>query len=78
MRRPCLFTHVEMSGHLESFGIDHGNVVRVGHVEIKMSLTIRGALLDSGIGAVRADGCHRADNRTVLGINHEEIRRAVT
>ena len=78
-RRPvALFTEVEMAGHLEGFGVHHGDVVRVGHVKIEMSLAVRDALLDGGIGAVRADGLHLADDRTVLGIDHEEVGRTVT
>ena len=78
-RRPvALFTQVEMSGHLEGLGIHHGDVVRIGHVKIEMSLAVRGALFDGGIGAVRADGIHLADDRTVLGVDYEDIGRAVT
>src|SRR5205085_2877987 len=56
-RRPvALFTEVVMPGDLEGFGVHYGDVVRVGHVEIEMSLAIRHALLDGGIGAVRTDG----------------------
>src|SRR6202030_3489181 len=71
------FTEVEMAGHLEGFGVHHSDVVRVGYVKIEMSLAVRGALLDGGIGAVRADGLHLADDRTVLGIDHEEVGRTV-
>src|SRR5439155_20174517 len=36
-RRPvALVTEVEMAGHLEGFGVHHGDVVRVGHVKIEM------------------------------------------
>src|SRR4029077_17326364 len=78
-RRPvALFTEVEMAGHLEGFSVYHGDVVRVGYGKIEMSLAVRGALLDGGIGAVRADGLHLADDRTVLGIDHQEVGRTVT
>ena len=71
-RRPfAFFAEVEMAGHLEGFGVHHGDVVRVGHVKIEMSLAVRDALLDGGIGAVRADGLHLADDRTVLGVDHK-------
>src|SRR4029077_10425617 len=69
----ALFTEVEMVGHLEGFGVHHGDVVRVGHVKIEMSLAVRDALLDGSISALRADGLHLADDRTVLGIDYEEV-----
>ena len=77
-RPVALFTEVEMTGHLEGFGVHHGDVVRVGYVKIEMSLAVRDALLDGGIGAVRADGLHLAGDRTVLGIDHEQVRGTVT
>jgi hypothetical protein len=58
-RRPvALVTEVEMAGHLEGFGVHDGDVARVGYGKIEMAGAVRGALLDGGIGAVRADGIH--------------------
>jgi len=82
MARPAgllpLLTQIEMAGYFEGFGVHHGDVVSVGHVKIEMPLAVRGALLDGGIGAVRADGLHLADDRTVLGIDHEEFGSTLT
>ena len=79
MARPAgplpFLTEVEMAGHLEGIGVHHGDVVSVGYVKIEMPLAVRDALLDGGIGAVRADGLHLADDRAVLGIDHEEVGR---
>src|SRR5262249_55190188 len=52
----ALLTEIEMAGHFEGFGVDYGDVVRVGYVEIEMPLAVGSTLLDGGIGAVRADG----------------------
>ncbi len=78
-RRPVtLFTEVEMAGHLEGFGVHHGDVVRVGNVKIEMARAVRGALLDGSIGAVRTDGLYLVDDRTVLGIDDEEVGGTMT